>query len=90
MLKTLRPGRTNRRASESGQASPPRLINRNPESESSIRPTNVGTAIRVSGAHGVDVSSGVESAPGKKEASLIHAFVAAARRTAARQPERAF
>jgi len=55
-----------------------------------LGPTNVGTAIRVSGAHGVDVSSGVESAPGKKEASLIHAFVAAARRTAARQPERAF
>ena len=40
----------------------------------------VGAAIRISGASGVDVSSGVESAPGRKEPGLIAAFVAAARR----------
>jgi phosphoribosylanthranilate isomerase len=40
---------------------------------------NVGRAIRSSGAHAVDVSSGVESAPGVKDHEAIHAFVAAAR-----------
>jgi phosphoribosylanthranilate isomerase len=40
---------------------------------------NVGEAIRVSGAPGVDVSSGVESAPGRKDPALIHQFVAAVR-----------
>ncbi len=40
---------------------------------------NVGTAIAASGAEAVDVSSGVESAPGVKSAALIEAFVQAAR-----------
>lgn len=40
---------------------------------------NVGDAIRVSGAPGVDVSSGVERARGVKDAGLIAAFMAAAR-----------
>lgn len=39
---------------------------------------NVGEAIAVSGARQVDLSSGVESAPGVKDPALIHAFVAAA------------
>ena len=40
---------------------------------------NVGRAILQSGARAVDVSSGVESAPGVKEPSLITGFVAQAR-----------
>jgi phosphoribosylanthranilate isomerase len=47
-----------------------------------LDPLNVGEAIRLTGARGVDVSSGVESAPGVKDPSLIAAFVAAARRAA--------
>ncbi len=48
---------------------------------------NVGSAILVTGTLGVDVSSGVESAPGKKDPALIQAFVAAVR--AVEQPWRA-
>jgi phosphoribosylanthranilate isomerase len=40
---------------------------------------NVGEAIRLTGAPGVDVSSGVENAPGEKSAEKILAFIAAAR-----------
>jgi phosphoribosylanthranilate isomerase len=43
-----------------------------------LHPGNVGRAIEVSGAPMVDVSSGVESAPGVKSESLIGDFVAAA------------
>ncbi len=44
-----------------------------------LTPGNVADAIRVSGAWGVDVSSGVETAPGRKSSALIRAFLAAAR-----------
>ena len=44
-----------------------------------LTPANVAEAIRQSGARMVDVSSGVESAPGVKDAALIDAFVKAAR-----------
>lgn len=40
---------------------------------------NVAEAIRLTGARQVDVSSGVESAPGRKDHARIAAFVAAAR-----------
>ncbi len=40
---------------------------------------NVAEAIRLTGARQVDLSSGVESAPGVKDAALISAFVAATR-----------
>ena len=46
--------------------------------------SNVGEAIHVTRAHGVDVSSGVESAPGIKDDGLIRAFVKAAREAATR------
>ena len=38
---------------------------------------NVTDAVRISGAPAVDVSSGVESAPGKKEPDRIRAFLSA-------------
>ena len=44
-----------------------------------LRPDNVAQAIRVSGAPMVDVSSGVESAPGVKDPALIAAFLEATR-----------
>ena len=40
---------------------------------------NVAEAIRISGAHAVDVSSGVEQARGVKDPALIRAFIANAR-----------
>lgn len=43
-----------------------------------LSPSNVGDAIRTTGAPLVDTASGVESAPGVKDASLIAAFCAAA------------
>ncbi len=44
-----------------------------------LTPENVAEAIRLTNARQVDVSSGVESAPGVKDAARIAAFVAAAR-----------
>jgi phosphoribosylanthranilate isomerase len=49
-----------------------------------LDPNTVEAAIALSGARGVDVSSGVESAPGVKDPGRIRAFVAAARRAFAR------
>lgn len=39
---------------------------------------NVASAIAATGARQIDLSSGVESAPGVKDAALIHKFIAAA------------
>lgn len=44
-----------------------------------LTPGNVAEAIRVTGTRAVDVSSGVESAPGVKDPALISAFIAAAK-----------
>ncbi|KIC09618.1 N-(5'-phosphoribosyl)anthranilate isomerase [Leisingera sp. ANG-M1] len=43
-----------------------------------LTPDNVAEAIRMTGARQVDVSSGVESAPGEKDAALIESFTKAA------------
>lgn len=44
-----------------------------------LNPTNVATAVRVTGAPAVDVSSGVEDRPGHKNIALIREFLANAR-----------
>ena len=44
-----------------------------------LHPGNVGSAIEAVSPFGVDVSSGVESAPGIKDKGLIEGFLAAVR-----------
>lgn len=44
-----------------------------------LTPDNLAEAVKQSGARAVDVSSGVESAPGKKDPKKIAAFLAAAK-----------
>lgn len=44
-----------------------------------LTPDNIATAIRLTGADAVDVSSGVESRKGVKDPGLIRAFIAAAK-----------
>lgn len=50
-----------------------------------LRPGNVAEAIRRSGAGGVDVSSGVELQPGRKNHEAVASFIAAARQAFAEQ-----
>ena len=44
-----------------------------------LTPANVAQAIAAVGPYAVDVASGVESAPGLKDAARVHAFVATAK-----------
>lgn len=48
---------------------------------------NIAAALRETGARGIDVSSGVERAPGVKDLAMIDEFFAAVRRVSALQPE---
>ena len=61
---------------DEGVADPRRLI-----VSGGLDPTNVAQAIAHLHPYGVDVASGVESAPGRKDPQLVGAFVANARRS---------
>ena len=53
-----------------------------------LTPFNVGRVVELTGAWGVDVSTGVESSPGVKDRQLVMDFVSAARRQFALREER--
>lgn len=44
-----------------------------------LNPSNIGRAIKMVRPYGVDVATGVESSPGKKDAKLMREFIDAAR-----------
>jgi phosphoribosylanthranilate isomerase len=52
-----------------------------------LNPDNVQAAIEATGATAVDVSSGVETAPGRKSPELIRRFIAAARAVSPCSPD---
>jgi phosphoribosylanthranilate isomerase len=54
-----------------------------------LTPTNVGDAVRMTGAFLVDVSSGVERAPGKKDVALVRQFIQAAKEAASSKKAKA-
>ena len=51
-----------------------------------LRPDNVGEAVRIASPFAVDVSSGIESAPGRKDFSKMKAFVEAVRQADIEHP----
>jgi phosphoribosylanthranilate isomerase len=55
-----------------------------------LRPENVALAIETVGPWGVDVSTGVESGPGRKDVLLVRRFVEEARSASERRPASAF
>jgi phosphoribosylanthranilate isomerase len=72
-----------------GQAAPWRLLaNFRPDVPlilaGGLTPENVAEAVRAVRPYGVDVASGVEAAPGRKDAEKVRRFIEQARNAAAR------